>query len=85
MDRCCYNSPLLGYDSPSASDVSGLIYVDHMTVVYNSVKALMQSKETINLCWLHEVFVCVEGKAGVDDNKLPLGERRKRERTAIRL
>jgi len=25
------NNPLLGYNSPSASDVSGLIYVDRMT------------------------------------------------------
>ena len=24
-----YNSPLLGYNSPSESDVSGLIYIDH--------------------------------------------------------
>jgi len=25
---------LLGYISPSASDVSGLIYVDHMIIIY---------------------------------------------------
>ena len=30
-----YNGPLLGYNSPSTSDASGLIYVDRMIISYN--------------------------------------------------
>jgi len=31
------NSPLLGYNSASASDVSGLIYVDRMIMHSNNI------------------------------------------------
>ena len=33
----CHNSPLLSYNSPSASDVSGLIYIDRMITISNCV------------------------------------------------
>ena len=43
------NSPLVGYNSPFASDVSGLIYVDRMTMYQYNARNL-DEKEEWHLC-----------------------------------
>jgi len=35
------NSPLVGYNSPSANDVSGLMYVDHMIMGHVSCRCVI--------------------------------------------
>jgi len=49
----CYNSPLIGYNSPSASDVWRLIYVDHIIIVSIRVS---QTCTQLERSWLPTVY-----------------------------